>query len=145
MAWNQWPTLSAPRTLSALSSRPIRPSVIIEPGNTELQVGDVISDEEWWELKEEHPDWDCQMEMGAEAVRKGLAGFLVDGLVRDGTELITLCLDGETGAEDWSSQVEFDGARVGANSSAAPTPAPRGTNTRLNPSRTSSSALSIHF
>jgi hypothetical protein len=44
----------------------------------------------------------------------------------EGTELITLCLDGETGAEDWSSQVEFDGARVGANSSAAPTPATDG-------------------
>ncbi len=45
-------------------------SVVIEPGNTELNVGDVLSDEDWWELKEEHPDWDCHLEMGAEAVRQ---------------------------------------------------------------------------
>jgi len=55
-------------------------SVVLDPGNTELQVGDVISDEEWWELKEEHPDWDCQLEMGAEAVRKLLAGLHLETL-----------------------------------------------------------------
>ena len=55
-------------------------SVVIDPGNTELQVGDVISDEEWWELKEEHPEWECQMEMGAEAVRKLLAGLDLEEL-----------------------------------------------------------------
>ncbi len=44
-------------------------SAVIDPGNTELNVGDVLSDEDWWELKEEHPDWDCHLEMGAEAVR----------------------------------------------------------------------------
>ena len=48
-------------------------SVILDPGNTMLQVGDVISDEEWWELKEEHPDWECEMDMGAEAVRRLLS------------------------------------------------------------------------
>jgi DNA-directed RNA polymerase subunit beta' len=55
-------------------------SVIIDPGNTELQAGDVISDEEWWELKEEHPDWECEMEMGAEAVRKLLANLNLEEL-----------------------------------------------------------------
>ena len=55
-------------------------SVIIDPGNTELQVGDVISDEEWWDLKEEHPEWECQMEMGADAVRKLLANLNLEEL-----------------------------------------------------------------
>ena len=57
-------------------------SVVINPGNTELQIGDVLSDEEWWELKEEHPDWNCTMETGAEAVRKLLAGPNLDELSR---------------------------------------------------------------
>nr|MEE4269603.1 DNA-directed RNA polymerase subunit beta' [Candidatus Krumholzibacteria bacterium] len=55
-------------------------SVVIEPGNTELAVGDVLSDEEWWDLKEEHPDWDCHMEMGAEAVRQLLANLDMETL-----------------------------------------------------------------
>ncbi|MBU2500328.1 DNA-directed RNA polymerase subunit beta', partial [bacterium] len=55
-------------------------SVVLDPGNTELQVGDVISDEEWWELKDEHPDWECRMEMGAEAVRRLLAGLDMEEL-----------------------------------------------------------------
>jgi len=55
-------------------------SVVIEPGNTELQIGDVISDEEWWELKEEHPEWECQLEMGAEAVRKLLGSLNLEEL-----------------------------------------------------------------
>ncbi len=55
-------------------------SVVVDPGNTMLQVGDVISDEEWWELKEEHPDWECEMDMGAEAVRKLLAGLDMETL-----------------------------------------------------------------
>jgi DNA-directed RNA polymerase subunit beta' len=58
-------------------------SVVIDPGNTELQVGDVISDEEWWDLKEEHPEWECEMEMGAEAVRKLLAGLHLEELNQD--------------------------------------------------------------
>ncbi|MFO7653406.1 MAG: DNA-directed RNA polymerase subunit beta', partial [Candidatus Krumholzibacteriia bacterium] len=44
-------------------------SVVLDPGNTELKAGDVISDEDWWELKEEHPGWECKMDMGADAVR----------------------------------------------------------------------------
>ena len=44
----------------------------------------------------------------------------------EGAELMTLCLEGETGVEDWVSYVEFDGVRIGANSSAAPTPATDG-------------------
>ena len=39
-------------------------SVVIEPGNTELQVGDVISDEEWWEMNEEHPEWEWLIDTG---------------------------------------------------------------------------------
>ncbi len=48
-------------------------SVVIDPGNTELKVGEIVSDEEWWEYKEEHPDWECEMDMGADAIRKLLA------------------------------------------------------------------------
>jgi len=44
-------------------------SVVLDSGNTELKVGDIISDEDWWEHKEEHPDWECTMDMGAEPVR----------------------------------------------------------------------------
>jgi DNA-directed RNA polymerase subunit beta' len=55
-------------------------SVVLDPGNTNLSVGDVISDEEWWELKEEHPDWECTMDMGAEAVRALLAGLDMEAL-----------------------------------------------------------------
>ena len=55
-------------------------SVVIDPGNTELQTGDVISDEEWWELKEEHPDWDCDLDMGAEAIRRLLAAMDLESL-----------------------------------------------------------------
>ncbi len=55
-------------------------NVIIEPGNTDLNVGDVIADEEWWDLKEEHPDWECEMDMGAEAIRKLLAGLNLEEL-----------------------------------------------------------------
>ncbi|RKZ19077.1 DNA-directed RNA polymerase subunit beta' [bacterium] len=55
-------------------------SVILDAGNTELQRGDVVSDEEWWELKEEHPEWECEMEMGAEAVRKLLGSMDLEAL-----------------------------------------------------------------
>ncbi len=55
-------------------------NVVLEPGNTELRVGDVISDEEWWEHKEEHPDWECTMEMGADAVRRLLAAMDLEAL-----------------------------------------------------------------
>ena len=58
-------------------------SVILDPGNTELQIGDVISDEEWWDLKEEHPDWECTMEMGANAVRTLLRNLNLDELDRE--------------------------------------------------------------
>jgi len=55
-------------------------SVVLDPGNTELSIGDVISDEEWWEMKEEHPDWNCTMEMGASAVRSLLGGLNLEVL-----------------------------------------------------------------
>ena len=44
-------------------------SVVLDAGNTEYAVGDIVSDVEWWERKDEHPEWECEMEMGAEAVR----------------------------------------------------------------------------
>ncbi len=55
-------------------------NVVLDPGNTELRKGDVISDEEWWEHKEEHPDWECTLEMGADAVRKLLAGLDLEAI-----------------------------------------------------------------
>ena len=55
-------------------------SVVLDPGNTELQVGDVLSDEEWWELKEIHPEWDCEMDMGADAVRRLLSDLDLEAL-----------------------------------------------------------------
>jgi DNA-directed RNA polymerase subunit beta' len=44
------------------------------PGQHRAAKGDMLSDEEWWELKEEHPTGSCTMEMGADAIRKLLAG-----------------------------------------------------------------------
>ncbi len=58
-------------------------SVVLEPGNTEFKVGDIVSDDDWWELKDEHPDAHCSMEMGAEAIRKLLAGLDLEELDRD--------------------------------------------------------------
>ncbi len=58
-------------------------SVIVDPGNTDMKVGDIISDEDWWEMKEEHPDWECSMDMGAEAIRALLAGLDLDALDQD--------------------------------------------------------------
>lgn len=40
----------------------------------------------------------------------------------EGKQLITLCLDRDTGEERWRRSVEFDGKRPGANSAAAPSP-----------------------
>lgn len=44
----------------------------------------------------------------------------------EGKKLVTLCLDMVTGEIRWGARVDFDGTRVGANSSAAPTPATDG-------------------
>ena len=44
----------------------------------------------------------------------------------EGAQLLTLALDLETGEEVWRREVEFDGQRVGMNSSAAPSPATDG-------------------
>ncbi len=41
-------------------------------------------------------------------------------------ELLTLCLERDSGALKWQRGVEFDGSQVGANSAAAPTPATDG-------------------
>ncbi|MFT5153091.1 MAG: outer membrane protein assembly factor BamB [Planctomycetota bacterium] len=40
-----------------------------------------------------------------------------------GTKLSTHCIDLDTGEETWIREIDFDGKRVGANSSASPTPA----------------------
>ncbi len=50
-------------------------SVVLDPGNTDLKRGDIVSEDDWWEMREEHPDWQCEMEMGAEAIRKLLAAL----------------------------------------------------------------------
>ncbi len=44
----------------------------------------------------------------------------------EGAKLFTLCLDRASGEELWRQELGFDGARVGMNSSAAPTPATDG-------------------
>ncbi len=49
--------------------------VVMNPGNTDLQRGEIISEDEWWDLKEEHPDWEADLEMGAEAIRSLLAAM----------------------------------------------------------------------
>ncbi len=58
-------------------------SVVLDPGNTEYKVGDIVSDDEWWELKEESPHAECTMEMGADAIRKLLARLDLEELDRD--------------------------------------------------------------
>ena len=45
-------------------------SIVVDPGNTGLRKGDIVSEDEWWELREEHPDWQCKLEMGADAIRR---------------------------------------------------------------------------
>jgi DNA-directed RNA polymerase subunit beta' len=49
--------------------------VVMNPGNTDLMQGDVISEEEWWDYLDEHPEWEAELEMGAEAVRKLLGSL----------------------------------------------------------------------
>ena len=54
--------------------------VVMNPGNTDLQQGDIVSEEEWWDLKEEHPDWEAELEMGAEAIRTLLGAMRLEEL-----------------------------------------------------------------
>ena len=58
-------------------------SVILDPGNTEFKPGDIISDDEWWELKDEHPEWECEMDMGADAIRRVIASLDLEELDRE--------------------------------------------------------------
>ncbi len=58
-------------------------SVVVDPGNTEYSLGDIVSDEDWWELKDEHPEWECEMEMGADAIRKLLDRLDLEELDRE--------------------------------------------------------------
>jgi len=57
--------------------------VVMNPGNTDLQQGDIVSEEEWWDLKEEHPDWECELEMGAEAIRTLLGSLKLEELSQE--------------------------------------------------------------
>ncbi len=57
--------------------------VVMNPGNTDLRQGDIVSEEEWWDLKEEHPDWVAELEMGAEAVRTLLKSLHLEQLATE--------------------------------------------------------------
>jgi DNA-directed RNA polymerase subunit beta' len=57
--------------------------VVMNPGNTDLSQGDIISEEEWWDLREEHPEWEAELEMGAEAVRKLLRSLKLAELSKE--------------------------------------------------------------
>jgi DNA-directed RNA polymerase subunit beta' len=57
--------------------------VVMNPGNSDLAKGDIISEEEWWDLKEEHPDWQAELEMGAEAVRTLLRSLHLEELAQE--------------------------------------------------------------
>ncbi len=57
--------------------------VVMNPGNTDLSQGDIISEEEWWDLREEHPEWEAELEMGAEAIRKILKSLKLTELAQE--------------------------------------------------------------
>jgi len=45
-------------------------SIVVNPRNSALKKGEIVSEEEMWELRQEHPEWDPELEMGAEAIRR---------------------------------------------------------------------------
>ena len=57
--------------------------VVMNPGNTDLQKGEILTEEDWWDLKEEHPDWEAELEMGADAIRKLLEQLNMHELSHD--------------------------------------------------------------
>ena len=57
--------------------------VVMNAGNTDLQKYDIVSEEEWWDLKEEHPDWEAELEMGAEAIRTLLKELPLNDLAQE--------------------------------------------------------------
>ena len=57
--------------------------VVMNPGNTDLMKGDIVSEEEWWELREEHPEWEAELAMGAEAIRTLLRQLDLDQLSQE--------------------------------------------------------------
>jgi outer membrane protein assembly factor BamB len=64
-------------------------------------------------------------------IAPGYSSPIVDGgrvylTASEGKQLLTLAVDAVTGEILWKKGVEFDGSRIGANSSAAPTPATDG-------------------
>jgi DNA-directed RNA polymerase subunit beta' len=54
--------------------------IVMNPGNTDLIQGEVVSEEEWWEMIEENPHWEAELDMGAEAVRSLLDAMDLDEL-----------------------------------------------------------------
>ncbi len=54
--------------------------IVMNPGNTDLIQGEVISEEDWWEMIEENPHWEAELDMGAEAVRTLLDAMDLDEL-----------------------------------------------------------------
>ncbi len=74
--------------------------------------------------KEENLLWRTEVPSGYSSPI--VAGDRVIITAVEGKQLLTISLDKVTGEIRWSSHVEFDGLTVGANSSAAPTPATDG-------------------
>ncbi len=57
--------------------------VVLNPRGSGLKKGEIVSEEEWWELREQHPEWDPELEMGAEAVRRLLREIELEELTRE--------------------------------------------------------------
>ncbi|MFH1844623.1 MAG: DNA-directed RNA polymerase subunit beta', partial [bacterium] len=55
-------------------------SVVIDPGNTEFEKGDIVSEDEWLEYLEQHEDAKAKLEMGAVAVRSLLESIDLEEL-----------------------------------------------------------------
>ncbi len=56
--------------------------VVLEPGDTPLKLGEVLSEEQYWELVQEHGDG-FRVGIGAEAIREMLANIDIDPLWED--------------------------------------------------------------
>ncbi|MHB8078413.1 MAG: DNA-directed RNA polymerase subunit beta' [Candidatus Krumholzibacteriia bacterium] len=55
-------------------------SIVVNPRNSALKKGEIVSEEEMWEMRQEHPEWDPELEMGAEAIRRLLRELDLDEL-----------------------------------------------------------------
>ncbi|MEM6570518.1 MAG: PQQ-binding-like beta-propeller repeat protein [Planctomycetota bacterium] len=68
--------------------------------------------------------WAVEIPSGYSSPVVGGGRVFVTAATKD--KLVTLCMDEETGEQVWEREVDYDGKRPGANSSAAPTPATDG-------------------